>query len=116
MKIYSDFIIKPIISEKSFKEADSRKYTFVIARNATKTDVKNAIEKLFGVTVKAVYTTNIKGSKTRNTRKGRKTLDASYKKARVLVADGQKIDIFEEKTDEKTKKEKKEKKEAKEKK
>lgn len=109
MKLYSSFIIKPIISEKSFKEADSRKYTFVVTRGATKTDIKNAVEHLFGVDVKKVYTANIKASKTRNTRRGRQTLNASYKKARVLVGEGQKIDIFEEKTDEKkAKKEKKE--------
>jgi large subunit ribosomal protein L23 len=96
MKILSDFIIKPVISEKSYAEAKEDKYTFVIARDATKTDVKNAVEKLFGVTVKSVFTANIRGTKVRNTRKGRYTINNSYKKARVLILKGQKINIFEE--------------------
>ena len=108
MKNFYDTIVKPVISEKSYSEAGQRKYTFVVAKSATKTDVANSIEKLFGVKVISVGTANIKGSKTRNTRFGRRILDTSYKKARVQVAEGQKIDIFEEKKDEK--KEKKEKK------
>ncbi len=107
MRNLSDTIIKPIISEKSFGEAESyNKYTFLIRKNATKTDVKNAVEKLFGVDVKKVYTSNIKGSKTKTTRRGKQNIDLSYKKARVQVLKGQKIDIFEEKTGEKKKKEK----------
>lgn len=108
MKFVSHVVIKPIISEKSFKEADSRKYTFKVAKSANKTDVKNAIEKMFGVKVLKVFTANIKGTKSRNTRFRRISMDASYKKARVLVAEGQKIDIFEEKTDEKKDKKKNE--------
>lgn len=104
MKNFIDFIVKPVISEKSFKEASANKYTFVVARHATKTDVKNAIEQLFGVTVKRVFTANIKGTKTRNVRGARQILDTSYKKARVALAPGQKIDIFEEKTKEDEKK------------
>lgn len=103
MRIVSDFIIKPIISEKSFAEANTGKYTFKVDRVATKVDIKNAIEKLFGVNVKQVDTANIKGTKTKNTRYGKKTFDNSYKKARVKLAAGQKIDIFEEKTEDKKK-------------
>ena len=101
-----DVIIKPIISEKSFAEAKGNKYTFRVAKSATKTDVKNAIEKMFGVNVLQVYTANITSSKTRSTRFGRRTLDASYKKARVRLAKDQKIDIFEEKADDKEEKNK----------
>src|SRR5829696_3065628 len=111
MKHLQNFIIKPIISEKSYFEAkNANRYTFIVARFATKTDVKNAIEKLFGVDVKKVFTANITGTKTRNTRTRRQIIDASYKKARVLLAKGQSISIFEEKTDE-DKKEKKSRKE-----
>ncbi len=98
MKIVSDFIIKPIISEKSYAEAKNHSYTFVVARHATKTDIKNAIEKLFSVNVKDVRTAVITGTKTRATRYGRRTLDATYKKARVQLGKDEKIDIFEEKT------------------
>lgn len=104
MKILSDIIIKPVISEKSYAAGKSNKYTFVVARNATKTNVKNAVEKVFGVKVIAVFTANIKGSKNKRTRFGMKKIDASYKKAMVEVAKGQKIDIYEEPEDEKKKK------------
>lgn len=103
MKNLSNIIVKPIISEKSFSEASANKYTFKVQKNATKTDIKNAVEKLFGVRVLQVYTANIKGSKTRNTRYGKRLIDASYKKARVKLPAEQKIDIFEEKTEEKKK-------------
>ncbi len=98
MKNLSDLILKPKFSEKSFEEAKADRYTFVVNRFATKTDIKNAVEKLFGVNVKRVYTAIIKGSKTRSTRYGRRIFDASYKKARVQIEKGQKIDIFEEDT------------------
>ncbi|HVT01589.1 MAG TPA: 50S ribosomal protein L23 [Patescibacteria group bacterium] len=98
MKNFSEFIIKPVISEKSFAEAKLNKYTFLVVKHATKTDIKNAVEKVFGVTVKNVFTANIKGNKTINTRKVRKIKDASYKKARVQLAAGQKIEIFDEAT------------------
>lgn len=106
MKNLSDFIIKPIISEKSFAEAKANKYTFKVQKGATKTDIKNAVEKLFGVRVLQVFTANIKGSKTRNIRSRRITINTSYKKARVLLPADQKIDIFEEKADEKKEKKK----------
>lgn len=109
MKNYANFIIKPVISEKSFSEAkNDNKYTFVVARYATKTDVKNAVEALFGVSVKSVYTTNVKGSKTRNTKTRRIVLDDTYKKARVLLPKGQRINIFEEGAEEKKEGKKKE--------
>lgn len=108
MKHLQNFIIKPIISEKSYAEAkNANRYTFVVAKFATKTDVKNAIEKMFGVNVKSVFTANIRGTKTRNTKVGRQVIDESYKKARVLLAKGQSISIFEEKTDEDKKDKKK---------
>lgn len=103
MKHLSNIIIKPIISEKSFAEAKANKYTFKVQMRATKNDVRNAVEKLFGVTVLQIFAANIKGSKTRNTRYARRKIDTSYKKARVRLPEGQKIDIFEEKTDEKKK-------------
>ena len=100
----SDYIIKPIISEKSFNEAkNNNKYTFLVRRDARKTDIKNAIEKLFNVSVVGVYTSIVKGRKTKFTRKGKQDIDQTYKKARVKLMPDQKIDIFEEKTDEKKK-------------
>ena len=104
----TDYIIKPIISEKSFNEAEnSNKYTFVVRRDATKINIKNAIEKLFGVKVLNVYTATVKGRKIKFTRRGKQDIDQSYKKARVKLLPDQKIDIFEEKTDEKKDKKRK---------
>ncbi len=89
-------IVKPVITEKSLQEAVNGKYTFLVARYATKNDVKEAIEKLFGVKVEKVYSNIVKGTKQRVTKKGRKTVDATYKKARVALKEGQKIALFEE--------------------
>lgn len=98
----SDYIIKPIISEKSFNEAkNSNKYTFLVRRDASKVNIKNAIEKLFTVKVLGVYTSIVKGRKIKVTRRGKQDIDQSYKKARVKLLKDQKIDIFEEKTEDK---------------
>lgn len=98
----NDYIIKPIISEKSFNEAkNSNRYTFLVRRDARKIDIRNAIEKLFNVKVLGVYTSIVKGRRTRFTRRGKQNIDQSYKKARVKLLPDQKIDIFEEKTDDK---------------
>ncbi|HVZ12569.1 MAG TPA: 50S ribosomal protein L23 [Patescibacteria group bacterium] len=113
MKNFASFLVKPIISEKSFTEAKAGKYTFLVDKAATKTDIKNAVEMLFSVDVRNVYTANIKGTKTRNTRTGRRILPADYKKARVKLANGQKIAIFEESTGEEKKEDKKKEKETK---
>lgn len=98
MKDIIDVVLKPVISEKSFNEAKMNKYTFRVARNASKIDIKRAVEKLFNVKVKSVFTSKIAGSKTKMTKYGKRNWDVSYKKARALLEKGQKIDIFEEKT------------------
>ena len=56
-----DIIRKPIISETSMEEIANRKYTFAVAKNATKIDVKIAVEKIFGVEVENVNTMNYMG-------------------------------------------------------
>ncbi|PIT88867.1 MAG: 50S ribosomal protein L23 [Candidatus Levybacteria bacterium CG10_big_fil_rev_8_21_14_0_10_36_7] len=94
-----DFIIKPLISEHSLKEINENgRFTFVVKRSATKDDIKMEVEKLFKVNVLRVYTSYVKGTKTRSTKTGRKTIDTTYKKARVKLAKDQKIDIFEVKS------------------
>lgn len=92
--------VKPIISEKSLGEARVGRYTFAVDKLATKDDIKVAVEKLFGVKVTRVFTNIIKGNKTKFTRFGKRTIDKSFKKTRVVLAKGQKIDIFEEKGEE----------------
>ncbi len=93
-------LIKPILSEKSTREADKRNtYVFVVGRDANKLEIKKAVESMFNVAVEAVNTAIIPGKpKTRSTRttiiRGRK---APYKKAYVTLAPGESIDIYGEK-------------------
>ncbi|MGV1034463.1 MAG: 50S ribosomal protein L23 [Microbacteriaceae bacterium] len=86
-----DIIISPVVSEKSYGLIDEGKYTFVVAPSANKTEIKLAIEKIFGVKVASVNTLNRNG-KTRRTRFGiGKRKDT--KRAIVTLKSGS-IDIF----------------------
>ncbi|KHL17132.1 large subunit ribosomal protein L23 [Mumia flava] len=87
-----DVLIAPVVSEKSYGLLDENKYTFIVRPDANKTEIKIAVEKVFGVTVTAVNTQNRKG-KTRRTRFG-VGKRAAVKRAIVSVAPGQSIDIF----------------------
>ena len=89
-----DVIIKPIITEKSYMEMANGKYTFQTKIDATKIDIKNAVESLFGVKVKSVNTLNTKAKDNRVGRYTGKT--KTYKKAIVtLKADSKAIEFFE---------------------
>jgi len=61
MKALEDIIIRPYITEKSNMEVASGKYTFIVDSNATKTEIKQAVEKLFQVKVLKVNTVNYQG-------------------------------------------------------
>ena len=81
----------PRISEKSAKLAEYNQYVFEVAPNATKSDVKAAVEQLFDVSVKAVNVVNVKGkSRSFRNRAGRR---GDWRKAYVTLADGQSIDV-----------------------
>jgi large subunit ribosomal protein L23 len=89
---HRDVLIAPVVSEKTYGLLDDNKYTFVVRPDANKTEIKIAVEQIFGVKVTAVNTLNRKG-KARRTRNGvgrRK----DTKRAIVSVAAGQSIDIF----------------------
>ncbi len=93
-----DVIIKPVMTEKSYAGIQNKTYTFVVNKDATKIDIKNAVNKIFNVEVEKVNTLNVKPkTKTQNTKGGRtigKT--SSYKKAIVtLKADSKPIEFFE---------------------
>lgn len=92
-----NLIKKPVISEKSLAEASNGRYTFIVDKAANKTEIRNAIEKTFSVKVIKVDTNLTKGSKSKMTKKGRTQKKFIFKKARVALQKGQKIDIFEEK-------------------
>jgi len=86
-----DIILKPVVSEKSYGLIDEGKYTFLVDPRANKTEIKLAIEKIFGVKVASVNTLNRAG-KTRRTRFGTgKRKDT--KRAVVTLKSGT-IDIF----------------------
>ncbi len=87
-----DILLAPVVSEKSYGLLDENKYTFIVAPQANKTEIKIAVERVFGVKVLSVHTLNRQG-KTRRTRfgVGRRI---STKRAIVSVAAGDRIDIF----------------------
>ncbi|MEA5655118.1 50S ribosomal protein L23 [Cutibacterium granulosum] len=89
---HRDTILAPVVSEKSYGLLDQNTYTFLVKPTANKTEIKIAIEEIFGVKVTSVNTMNRKG-KTRRTRYGMgKRPDT--KRAIVTVAEGDRIDIF----------------------
>ncbi len=88
-------LVKSILSEKSLKYRESeQKYTFLVHKLATKTDIKHAVEKLFDVQVQAVNTCITRGKVKR--RGANVSLEASKKKAVVTLRHGQKIKMFED--------------------
>ena len=94
MKYAHDIIRRPIISEKSMLGIADKKYTFEVAKDANKIEIKNAIETVFGVKVKSVNTINMSGKMKRvGVHTGRRP---SYKKAIVtLTEDSKTIEFFE---------------------
>ena len=92
---YYDVILKPVITEKSMNAMGDKKYTFFVHPEATKTQIKEAVEKMFeGTKVKSVNTMNINGKKKRRGMTVGRT--AKSKKAIVaLTEDSKDIEIFE---------------------
>ncbi len=94
IKAPQDIILKPVITEQSMDNLQEGKYTFKVAKDATKSEIKKAVETLFGVEVAKVNTLNIKGKQKRLGRFVGTT--ASWKKAIVtLTADSKAIEFFE---------------------
>ena len=89
---HRDILLAPVVSEKSYGLLDENKYTFLVAPDANKTEIKIAVESVFDVKVTGVNTLNRTGKK-RRTRSGTGKR-ADTKRAIVSVADGQRIDIF----------------------
>lgn len=92
---YYDVIIRPVITEKSMADMGEKKYTFLVHPEANKTQIKEAVEKMFeGTKVKSVNTINSDGKKKRRGMVVGKT--AKSKKAIVtLTEDSKDIEIFE---------------------
>ncbi len=93
MKSPRDIIVRPIVSEKSYAGLEGQTYTFLVAQNANKTEIKEAIQQIWNVRVEDVRTMNRKG-KVKRTRLGTgKRPD--QKRAVVKLAAGDTIEIFE---------------------
>ena len=90
---YTDVLIEPVVSEKASMLREQNKYVFIVRKDATKTDIKEAVAKLFNVTVVNCTTMNVIGKVKRL--RGKPGRTASYKKAVVRIADGQTIAAFE---------------------
>jgi large subunit ribosomal protein L23 len=91
-KDHRDVLLAPVVSEKSYGLLDENKYTFLVHPDANKTEIKIAVEKVFGVKVNGVNTINRAGKRKR-TRTGFGQRNAT-KRAIVTVAEGDRIDIF----------------------
>lgn len=89
---HRDILLAPVVSEKSYGLLDENKYTFLVRPDANKTEIKIAVETVFGVHVTGVNTLNRPGKKRRTRAGAGKRPDT--KRAIVSVADGQRIDIF----------------------
>ncbi|HOO12388.1 MAG TPA: 50S ribosomal protein L23 [Bacillota bacterium] len=88
MKAPQDIVIRPIVTERSMRDMEQNKYTFVVDRKANKIEIKKAVEELFDVKVERVNVVNYMGKMRRMGRNiGRK---ASWKKAFVKLAEGSK--------------------------
>ena len=93
MKTGYDVLIRPIITESSIDLSEQRKYAFKVAPDANKTEIRKAVEEVFGVEVAKVNVMNRKG---KVKRMGRSVgMTSSYKKAVVtLTPDSKEIEIF----------------------
>lgn len=92
-----DIIIRPIITEKSMDGIQNKKYTFEVAKAATKIDIKRAVEELFSVQVSKVNTLHVRG---RFRRQGRfEGYTRAWKKAVVTLSENSKtIEFFDSMT------------------
>ena len=86
-----DIILKPVVTEKAMKGSEQNQVTFLVSMNATKPQIKKAVESIFGAKVKAVNTL-CQAGKTKVFRRteGKRN---DYKKAIVTLSEGQSIDI-----------------------
>ena len=95
MKDPRDVIIEPIVSEKSYGLLEANVYTFRVHPDSSKPEIRDAVERLFGVNVLRVNTLNRKGKRTSNRRSGVSGKRPDTKRALVTLAEGDSIELFE---------------------
>jgi large subunit ribosomal protein L23 len=86
-----DLVLRPVITEKATLGSEHGQVTFRVPLNATKPEIKSAVERLFDVKVTAVNTVRVKGKVKRF--RGRRGRLSDYKKAVVTLAEGHSIDV-----------------------
>jgi large subunit ribosomal protein L23 len=93
VKTTRDVIIRPVVSEKSYAGLELNTYTFLVDPRANKTEIKEAVQKIWNVQVTSIRTLNRKGKvKRRRVTLGKRP---DQKRAIVTLAEGDKIEIFE---------------------
>jgi large subunit ribosomal protein L23 len=90
-----DIIIAPVVSEKSYGLTEQAVYTFQVHTDASKPEIHDAVESIFGVTVRKVNTANRQGKVQRTRGTNRQGKRPSTKRAYVTLAPGERIELFE---------------------
>lgn len=90
-----DVLIRPVVSEKSYAAIDRNVYTFIVAPNSNKVQIRQAVESIFNVTVINVNTMNRKGKRKRNRRMPTFGKRPDTKRAIVTLKQGDSISLFE---------------------
>jgi len=90
-----DVILRPVVSEKSYALLDHGVYTFIVRPDANKTQIGQAVEQIFNVSVVKVNTLNRKGKRKRHRRRPIWGQRPDTKRAIVTLAEGQRIPLFE---------------------
>jgi len=96
MSTIYEVLRRPLVTEKSsYQSGKLNQYSFIVADNATRTQVKDAIETLYDVTVEKVNIINTSAKRGRRLRSRRLLVrKSSYKKAIITLAEGQTLEIF----------------------
>lgn len=87
-------ILRPIITEKTMKETKGQKFTFQVELGATKTEIKNAVQKMFNVHVLKTQTATMPGKSYRTGKRFKYAYRADWKKAIVMLKPGETIELF----------------------
>ena len=94
MKDPRDVIIEPVVSEKSYNLLEENVYTFKVHPSASKPEIRDAVESIFGVRVLKVNTLNRKGKRKRNRRNFTYGTRPTVKRALITLAEGDSIELF----------------------
>jgi large subunit ribosomal protein L23 len=89
-------LLRPVVSEKSYSLMEDGTYVFVVAPDATRIEIRSAVEQVFGVRVAKVNTLIRKGKRRRNRRRNTFGSRPDTKRALVTLHAGDRIDLFEQ--------------------